>query len=547
MIRPLQIGSVTLPNNLILAPMAGVTDLPFRIITEKFEPGLVCTEMVSSKALFFGDEKTKKLLKRDEETVPVSMQIFGSDPETMGFAAQYVSKLADIVDINMGCPAPKVVKNGDGSKLLLDLEKAKRIMKVVVENSSVPVTVKIRKGWDKENIIAVQVAKIAEEVGISAITIHGRTRSEFYTGKADWDIIKEVKDSVKIPVIGNGDIVDEETAYQMFEKTGVDGIMIGRGSFGNPWIFRNIKHFLITGEKLPSPTNSERLNIIKNVLDIKNIKINDKDVNFNRNLDYFEINNTQNYEIDTITINYDGYSSRYYSNIQGTILPGFLPFYPMAGYQEVYDLNYQSFVPNHSDKNINFNVNVSSMKQFYSNLNESEKNHFSGNAESLSLVSGLYKSILVNDIKIIYPYLDIKEMNKNSIENYINKFKASNIDNNKIKTIIILPSLNQGKFETVYSNNNYMISRWIVDIQNDYIESLINKDKLELYYCIDAFENDNESYQETKKYFCFTALFEENLKEHDKNEFYEKCNHYLFDSNDKRTIEEFLEDLLEVK
>ncbi len=163
----------------------------------------------------------------------------------------------------------KVVKNGDGSKLLLDLEKAKKeIMKVVVENSSVPVTVKIRKGWDKENIVAVQVAKIAEEVGISAITIHGRTRSEFYTGKADWDIIKEVKDSVKIPVIGNGDIVDEETAYQMFEKTGVDGIMIGRGSFGNPWIFRNIKHFLITGEKLPSPTNSERLNIIKEHIDL---------------------------------------------------------------------------------------------------------------------------------------------------------------------------------------------------------------------------------------------------------------------------------------
>ena len=186
----------------------------------------------------------------------------------IGVLAFFMSKIADIIDINMGCPAPKVVKNGDGSKLLLDLEKAKRIMKVVVENSSVPVTVKIRKGWDKENIVAVQVAKIAEEVGISAITIHGRTRSEFYTGKADWDIIKEVKDSVKIPVIGNGDIVDEETAYQMFEKTGVDGIMIGRGSFGNPWIFRNIKHFLITGEKLPSPTNSERLNIIKEHIDL---------------------------------------------------------------------------------------------------------------------------------------------------------------------------------------------------------------------------------------------------------------------------------------
>ena len=267
-LKKIKIGNVELDNNLILAPMAGVTNLPFRIICEKFEPGMVCTEMASSKAIFYNDQKTRRLLNTDGEKRPISMQIFGSDEETMAYAAKYVSGFADIIDINMGCPAPKVVKNGDGSKLLLDLEKAKRIMKVVVENSSVPVTVKIRKGWDKENIVAVQVAKIAEEVGISAITIHGRTRSEFYTGKADWDIIKEVKDSVKIPVIGNGDIVDEETAYQMFEKTGVDGIMIGRGSFGNPWIFRNIKHFLITGEKLPSPTNSERLNIIKEHIDL---------------------------------------------------------------------------------------------------------------------------------------------------------------------------------------------------------------------------------------------------------------------------------------
>lgn len=267
-LKKIEIGNVELDNNLILAPMAGVTNLPFRIICEKFEPGMVCTEMASSKAIFYNDQKTRRLLNTEGEKRPISFQIFGSDEETMGYTAKYMSKIADIIDINMGCPAPKVVKNGDGSKLLLDLEKAKRIMKVVVENSSVPVTVKIRKGWDKENIVAVQVAKIAEEVGISAITIHGRTRSEFYTGKADWDIIKEVKDSVKIPVIGNGDIVDEETAYQMFEKTGVDGIMIGRGSFGNPWIFRNIRHFLITGEKLPSPTNSEKLNIIKEHIDL---------------------------------------------------------------------------------------------------------------------------------------------------------------------------------------------------------------------------------------------------------------------------------------
>lgn len=267
-LKKIEIGNVELDNNLILAPMAGVTNLPFRIICEKFEPGMVCTEMASSKAIFYNDQKTRRLLNTEGEKRPISFQIFGSDEETMGYTAKYMSKIADIIDINMGCPAPKVVKNGDGSKLLLDLEKAKRIMKVVVENSSVPVTVKIRKGWDKENIVAVQVAKIAEEVGISAITIHGRTRSEFYTGKADWDIIKEVKDSVKIPVIGNGDIVDEETAYQMFEKTGVDGIMIGRGSLGNPWIFRNIRHFLITGEKLPSPTNSEKLNIIKEHIDL---------------------------------------------------------------------------------------------------------------------------------------------------------------------------------------------------------------------------------------------------------------------------------------
>lgn len=267
-LKKIKIGNVELDNNLILAPMAGVTNLPFRIICEKFEPGMVCTEMASSKAIFYNDQKTRRLLNTEGEKRPISFQIFGSDEETMGYTAKYMSKIADIIDINMGCPAPKVVKNGAGSKLLLDLEKAKRIMKAVVENSSVPVTVKIRKGWDKENIVAVQVAKIAEEVGISAITIHGRTRSEFYTGKADWDIIKEVKDSVKIPVIGNGDIVDEETAYQMFEKTGVDGIMIGRGSFGNPWIFRNIKHFLITGEKLPSPTNSEKLNIIKEHIDL---------------------------------------------------------------------------------------------------------------------------------------------------------------------------------------------------------------------------------------------------------------------------------------
>lgn len=267
-LKELKIGNVVLKNNLILAPMAGITNLPFRIICEKFGPGMVCTEMASSKAMFHNDQKTKRLLNTEGEKRPISFQIFGSDEETMGYSAKVLSKSADIIDINMGCPAPKVVKNGDGSKLLLDLEQAKKVMEAVVRNSEVPVTVKIRKGWDKEHVVAKEVVKIAEEVGISAITIHGRTRSEFYSGKADWEIIKEIKQSVNIPVIGNGDVVDEETAYQMFEQTGVDGIMIGRGAFGNPWIFRNIKHFLETGEKLPQPTNEEKLEIMKQHIEL---------------------------------------------------------------------------------------------------------------------------------------------------------------------------------------------------------------------------------------------------------------------------------------
>lgn len=267
-LHKLKIGNVELKNNLILAPMAGVTDLPFRMIVEKFEPGLVCTEMVSAKALYYGDEKTKMLLNTNGEKKPISIQIFGSEPEVMGYAARYVSEIADILDINMGCPATKVVKNGDGSKLLLDLNKVEEIIKAVVTNSKIPVTLKFRKGWDNEHIVACEVAKIAEKSGVSAITIHGRTRDEFYSGKADLEIIKQVKNSVTIPVIGNGDIIDEESAKYMFEYTGVDGIMIGRGAMGNPWIFKQIQYYLETGEKLQKPTLNEKYEILKEHIEL---------------------------------------------------------------------------------------------------------------------------------------------------------------------------------------------------------------------------------------------------------------------------------------
>lgn len=267
-LKELQIGNVKLKNNILLAPMAGITDLPFRLIARQYGASYACTEMVSAKAILYNDEKTKKLMNSEGEPKPIAIQLFGSDLEAISYATKYVSDLADIIDINMGCPAPKVTKNGEGSKILMDLELAENIMKSVVQNSKVPVTIKIRKGWDNDHIVALEIAKIAEKVGLSAITIHGRTRSEFYSGKADWDIIKKVKESVKIPVIGNGDIVDEESAKLMLETTGVDGIMIGRASLGNPWIFQRIIHYLKTGEKLPDITNQERLEVIKKHLNL---------------------------------------------------------------------------------------------------------------------------------------------------------------------------------------------------------------------------------------------------------------------------------------
>lgn len=259
-LKKIKIGNVELNNNILLAPMAGITDRAFRLICEKFNPGLVCTEMISAKGLYYNDNKTSQLLNMKDEKRPIAVQIFGSDVNAMGFAAEYVSKYADIVDINMGCPAPKVVKNGDGSKLLLDLEKARAIIEEVVKKSIVPVTVKFRKGWDLNNIVAIDIAKIAEQAGASAITIHGRTRSEFYAGEADWNIIKKVKESVNIPVIGNGDVRCTADAKKMFENTGVDGIMIGRGALGNPWIFKQIE--LEANESTFSITNQEKLGLI---------------------------------------------------------------------------------------------------------------------------------------------------------------------------------------------------------------------------------------------------------------------------------------------
>lgn len=260
-LKKLKIGNVILKNNILLAPMAGITNLPFRIMCEKFNPGLVCTEMVSSKGLFYDDKKTEELLNMKNEKRPVAVQIFGNDMEAMAYSAKKISKIADIIDINMGCPAPKVVKNGDGSKLMLDIELSRKIIQAVVENSSVPVTVKIRKGWDKDHINCIEFAKMAEQAGVCAITIHGRTRDEFYSGTADWEIIKKLKQEVSIPVIGNGDIKSPQDALKMFEFAGVDGIMIGRAAIGNPWIFMQIQEYLQNG-KMIEISNEKRLKII---------------------------------------------------------------------------------------------------------------------------------------------------------------------------------------------------------------------------------------------------------------------------------------------
>ena len=258
--QTLQIGNVTLKNNLILGPMAGVTDLPFRLLCAEQGAGLLCMEMVSAKAILYNNKNTKAMLTIDEREHPVSLQLFGSDPQIMGDIARRLEGEGvpfDILDINMGCPVPKVVNNGEGSALMKNPLLAGQIIEAMAKATSRPVTVKIRKGFDDAHVNAPEMAHIAQESGAAAVAVHGRTREQYYSGKADWSIIQKVKEMVTIPVIGNGDILTAADAIRMGEETGCDGFMIARGAQGNPWIFQQILHEWETGEPLGKPTAKE--------------------------------------------------------------------------------------------------------------------------------------------------------------------------------------------------------------------------------------------------------------------------------------------------
>ena len=259
----LTIGNVTLDNNIILAPMAGVTDLPFRLLCREQGAGLLCMEMVSAKAIMYRNKNTESLMEIHPDEKPVSLQLFGSDPDIISeMAKQIEERDFAILDINMGCPVPKVVNNHEGSALMKNPSLVEQIVSKTVKAISKPVTVKIRKGFDDEHVNAVEIAKAAEAAGASAVAVHGRTREQYYAGKADWDIIAQVKQAVSIPVIGNGDITGAESAKAMLEQTGCDGIMIGRAARGNPWIFREISTFLETGVKADAPTKKEVRDVI---------------------------------------------------------------------------------------------------------------------------------------------------------------------------------------------------------------------------------------------------------------------------------------------
>ena len=259
----LKIGNVTLKNNVALAPMAGVTDLSYRLLCREQGCALACTEMVSAKALFYGSKNTDELLTTCEEDAPLAVQVFGSDPEIMAdMALRLEERPFAIIDVNMGCPVPKVVNNHEGSALMKDIPLAYRILSTMVKKLHKPVTVKFRKGFDLNSVNAVEFAKMAEEAGVAAMAVHGRTRSQFYQGKADWDIIRQVKEAVSVPVFGNGDIFTPEDAKRMIDETGCDGVAIARGAKGNPWLIRRTIHFLETGELLPEPTLEERKSMI---------------------------------------------------------------------------------------------------------------------------------------------------------------------------------------------------------------------------------------------------------------------------------------------